>query len=121
MQRIESQKYRCPECEAAPGEPCVTTWGAVAEKVHYGRPDAPLSGRMEKAFREAERILRTSPLRPTPDATGIWAGSVFVSRSESVPYGAWVCPCGEGREALTLTGVLEMNERHAEHAECRRG
>lgn len=118
MQNTESQRQRCPKCQAGPGEPCVTLSGELAEKVHYGR-GGWLDKRILDARREAKRILRTSPLRPTPQATGIWAGSVFVSRNESVPYGAWVCPCGESREALTLTGVLEMNERYAEHRACR--
>jgi hypothetical protein len=117
MQRIESQKYHCPKCKAEPGRPCVTTWGVEAEKVHYGRPDP--SPKLRAAFRRAEETLRTSPLHPTAASTGIWIGSEFVSRDESVPYGAWYCPCGESREVLSLAGVVEMNERYAEHAPCR--
>lgn len=117
MQNPQSQKYRCPKCGAQPGRPCLTVDGRVAGKVHYGRPDP--SPRERSAFLRAEEILRTSPLRPTRSSPGIWAGSVFVSRSESVPYGVWVCSCGASREALSLLGVLEMNEEYGRHQQCR--
>lgn len=118
MQNTESQKQQCPKCDAGPGEPCVTLSGEVAEKVHHGR-SSWLDRRISKARGEAREALRTSPLRPTPHATGIWIGSAFVSRDNSVPYGAWCCPCGESREALSLEGVLEMNRLYAEHSRCR--
>jgi hypothetical protein len=38
MQNPDHQKAHCPKCHADRGEPCVTIHGAVAEKVHYGRP-----------------------------------------------------------------------------------
>jgi hypothetical protein len=118
MQNTESQKYRCSKCEAESGEPCRAADGRIAEKVHYGR-SSWVDKRLIEARAKAEETLRTSLLRPTATSTGIWIGSVFVSRDESVPYGAWYCPCGESREVLSLTGVVEMNERYAEHAPCR--
>lgn len=117
MQNTDSQMYTCPECQAAPGVPCVTPQGEAAESAHYGRAEP--SGRFVRAREEAKRTLRTSPLRPTPAATGIWIGSAFIRRGESVPYGAWCCPCGESLEAMTLAGVMAMNQAYAEHAPCR--
>lgn len=119
MQNPEHQKSKCPKCRADRGEPCVTLEGRVADKVHYGRPSW-LDPAIKKAHQEAKHALRTSPLRPTATSTGIWIGSVFVNRDYSVPYGAWHCPCGESREAVTLSGVLAMNELYAQHAACRK-
>lgn len=117
MQNPDSQKYRCPKCSALPGSPCLTLDGREAQKVHFGRPEP--GPRQSAAFRRAEESLRTSPLRPTSSATGIWIGSEFISRTESVPYGVWVCPCGESREVLSAAGVVEMNEAYAAHSACR--
>lgn len=119
MQNTESQRYKCPRCVAQPGEPCLTVDGRVAEKVHYGRPHPPSNPRMALAYERAQRALDTSPLRPTPERTGIWVGSEFVSRDVVIPYGAWYCPCGEHRVALSKEGVIEMNLAYADHAECR--
>lgn len=112
MQLASSQSYQCPRCPAKPGEPCITVHGDVAEKVHYGRPAPP-------ALSRAKANLESSSLRPTASGTGIWIGSEYAGRGESVPYGAWYCPCGEHREALGLADVLEMNDRYAGHAACR--
>lgn len=117
MQNSQSQTHKCPKCDALPGQPCVTIDGREAAKVHYGRP-GPGPG-AQRAFEVAERTLRTSPLRPNAQSTGIWIGSEFVGRGESVPYGAWYCPCGENREALSAFGVMEMNRLYGEHAGCR--
>lgn len=38
MQNPDHQKSKCPKCQAPQGEPCITAHGAIAEKVHYGRP-----------------------------------------------------------------------------------
>jgi hypothetical protein len=118
MQNPEHQKSKCSKCHAGPGEPCVTLEGWVAEKVHYGRPSW-LDPAIKKAHQNVKEALRTSRLRPTKTRTGIWAGSEFVNRDYSVPYGAWYCPCGEAREALGLAAVLAMNYAYAEHAPCR--
>ena len=119
MQNAESQKYRCPKCEARPGEPCFTLDGREAGKVHYGRPVPPADARTARAYARAENTLRTSPLRPSGGSPGIWIGSEFVSRSESVPYGAWYCSCGSAAEALSLEGVLGLQVLYAEHRGCR--
>lgn len=118
MQSIEALSHPCPKCRAQRGEACVTLAGAVAEKVHYGRPSRT-DKRLQMATARAKETLRTSPLRPTAASTGIWIGSEFVSRDESVPYGAWYCPCGERREAVSFQGVMEMNRLYAEHQPCR--
>jgi len=119
MQNEDSWKYPCPKCEAAVGSPCVTLDGREAEKVHYGRPNRPTDRRMAAARERVRKTMATSKLRPTPASPGIWIGSEFVSRNESLPYGVWVCSCGEFREARSLLEVTEMNLRYAEHEQCR--
>ena len=37
-QEPEHQLSKCPKCRAGRNEPCVTTDGREAERVHYGRP-----------------------------------------------------------------------------------
>lgn len=117
MQNPESKTYHCPKCGAQPGADCLTIDGRVAAKVHYGRPERP--PHLMRAWDEAVRILATSPLRPTPQRTGIWVGSVRAGRGQEVPYGVWHCPCGENFEALSLEGVVKINELYAAHAGCR--
>lgn len=38
MQNPDHTRSRCPKCGAGRGRPCVTNSGAIAERVHYGRP-----------------------------------------------------------------------------------
>lgn len=38
MQDPKHTKSKCPKCQAPKGQPCITRYGTVAEKVHYGRP-----------------------------------------------------------------------------------
>lgn len=120
MQKSESQKYRCPKCAAMPGDPCLTVDGRVAEKVHYGRPNPPGDSHAGAAYRRAVSTLATSPLRPSVSSPGIWVGAEFMGQGLTVPYGAWVCPCGESREVLSREGVDEMNCAYTAHADCRK-
>lgn len=47
---------RCPKCGAGQEEPCLTAYGAVAEKVHYGRPQW---SRRTRTWREIDRARGT--------------------------------------------------------------